>query len=182
MSLVDRPCVVLVTGISAAGKSTVAERLAGRWRRGVHVRGDVFRRMIVAGRAAMTDDLDDDARRQLELRYRLGAEVADAYAEAGFSVVVQDIVLGDDLPRYARAIRSRPLHVVVLAPRLDAILRREEGRPKTAYADGMATAAALDRALREQTPRLGLWLDTSDQTPDETVDEIARRADESRIA
>ena len=36
--------VVLITGIQAAGKSTVAQELAERLPRSVHVRGDVFRR------------------------------------------------------------------------------------------------------------------------------------------
>jgi len=36
--------VVLITGIQAAGKSTVAQELADRLPRSVHVRGDVFRR------------------------------------------------------------------------------------------------------------------------------------------
>jgi adenylylsulfate kinase-like enzyme len=42
--------VVLITGVMAAGKSTVAELMAGRLPRAAHVRGDVFRRMIVSGR------------------------------------------------------------------------------------------------------------------------------------
>jgi hypothetical protein len=41
--------------------------------------------------------------------------------------------------------------------------------------------AALDRALRAETPRIGLWLDSSDLSVAETVDEIVRRADESRV-
>jgi len=42
---------------------------------------------------------------------------------------------------------------------------------------------ALDRALRTETPRIGLWLDTSAQTPEETVDEIIRRGrDEGLVA
>ena len=32
-----------------------------------------------------------------------------------------------------------------------------------------------DTGLREHTPRLGLWLDSSDQTPEQTVDEIVDR-------
>jgi hypothetical protein len=32
------------------------------------------------------------------------------------------------------------------------------------------------RGLREETPRIGLWLDTSDMTVDETVDAILREA------
>jgi len=166
--------VVLVTGIPAAGKSTVADRLARRFPRGVHVRGDAFRRMIVAGRRDMTASPTEEARRQLRLRYRLGAATADAYHEAGFAVVVQDVVLGPALADYAGSLRSRPLVVVVLAPRSDVVAAREAGRPKTAY-DGPDRIAELDAALREETPRLGLWLDTSGLGPDATVDEIVRR-------
>ncbi|MER7129260.1 hypothetical protein [Streptosporangium saharense] len=39
-----------------------------------------------------------------------------------------------------------------------------------------AEAGPLDAVLRERTPRLGLWLDTSEQTPEETVEEILARA------
>lgn len=166
--------MVLVTGIPAAGKSTVADRLARRFPRGVHVRGDVFRRMVVAGRHEMTASPSDEARRQLQLRYRLGAATADAYHEAGFAVVVQDVVLGPALADYAGWIRSRPLVVVVLAPRPEIVAAREAARPKTAY-DGRDRLAELDAALREGTPRLGLWLDTSALDPDATVDEIVRR-------
>jgi hypothetical protein len=45
--------VMLITGIQAAGKSTVAQLLAERLPRPVHVRGDAFRRMAVDGRAAI---------------------------------------------------------------------------------------------------------------------------------
>jgi len=171
----ERP-VVLITGVSAAGKSTVADRLARRFERGVHVRGDVFRRMVVAGREEMTATPSDEALRQLRLRYRLGAETADAYHRAGFSVVVQDVVIGSLLADYVAAIRSRPLVVVVLTPRPDVVAEREAARGKVAYRDGLAGLAHLDRVLRDETPPLGLWLDTSDQQPDETVDEIVDRA------
>ena len=50
------PSLTLITGIMAAGKSTVAQALAQRFERGVHLRGDTFRRAIVAGQAEMTAD------------------------------------------------------------------------------------------------------------------------------
>lgn len=171
--------VWLITGISAAGKSTVSQLLAERFDRGVHVRGDVFRRMVVAGREEMTWVPTDEAVSQLQLRYRLGAATADVYATAGFDVVVQDIVIGHDLAAYVERIRTRPLHVVVLVPRVDAVAEREQARAKTAYR-GDVTPQNLDAAMRD-TPRIGLWLDTSDQTPDEVVDEILRRRDESLL-
>ena len=51
---------------------------------------------------------------------------------------------------------------------------RERNRGKTAY--GPWAIEHLDTVLRHDTPRLGLWLDTSSQTPAETADEILSRA------
>lgn len=155
----------------AAGKSTVAQALAERLPRSVHVRGDAFRRMVVNGRADLTRELAPEGMRQLRLRYRLAAQVADGYAEAGFTAVLQDIALGEQFLDLVRAVRTRPRYVVVLAPRADVVARREEGRAKTGYADAWGVAE-LDRALRDETPRLGLWLDSSELTVAATVDAI----------
>ncbi|MGP3934128.1 AAA family ATPase [Nonomuraea sp. KM88] len=172
--------VVLITGISAAGKSTVAQALAERLPRSAHVRGDVFRRMVVGGRAEMTPEETDEAQRQLHLRYRIAANTADMYCEAGFTSIVQDVVIGGDLERFTEMVRSRPLQVVVLAPDPAAVERRERARGKRGYAGGW-TIAQLDAVLRDETPRLGLWLDTSRQSPEETVNEIISRVREAQI-
>src|SRR5690242_5139937 len=131
--------------------------------------------MVVSGREDMTASPSPAAIRQLSLRYRLGASTADAYFQQGFSVVVQDVVLGPDLVNYAKSIRSRPLVVVVLAPKPEVVKQREAAREKVAYRDGHHTIDQLCGVLRHETPRVGLWLDTSKQTPEETVDEIIRR-------
>lgn len=164
--------IVLITGISASGKSTVAELLAQRFERGVHVKGDIFRRMVVAGRHEMTAAPTEEAWRQLRLRYRLGAETANAYHEAGFSVVVQDVVLGEALTEYVALLHGRPLVVVALMPRSDVVAEREAERSKVAYRGSFDGIEDLDRSLRNETPRLGMWLDSSDLTPSETVDAI----------
>ncbi|TCR15721.1 AAA family ATPase [Streptomyces sp. BK205] len=188
--------VVLVTGVMAAGKSTVAQALAERLPRAVHVRGDVFRRMIVSGREEFVPGASGEAFAQLRLRYRLSAATADAYAEAGFTAVVQDVVLGEELPAYVRLVRTRPLYVVVLAPDAGTVAAREAGRAKTGYGgagyggtgNGSAgyggaawTVPALDKALRASTPPIGLWLDTSGQTPAETVDAILAGRERARV-
>jgi hypothetical protein len=96
--------------------------------------------------------------------------VADEYARHGWTAAVQDIVLGEDLSRYAARVRTRPVYVVVLAPSAAAMQTTEAERPKTGY--GTWTVGALDQALRMETPRIGLWLDISEQTPHQTVSAI----------
>ncbi|MGW2028882.1 AAA family ATPase [Streptomyces sp. NPDC001811] len=181
--------VVLVTGVMAAGKSTVAQRLAEALPRAAHVRGDAFRRMIVSGRAEYgpgnhgehASGADAQAVAQLRLRHRLSAATADGYAAAGFTAVVQDVVLGEHLRAYVGLVRTRPLHVVVLAPGAAEVAAREAGRAKTGYGGGW-TVTALDEELRLRTPRIGLWLDTSDWTPQETVEAILADAQRARVA
>lgn len=175
----DQPLLILITGIMAAGKSTVAQHLAERLPRSVHLRGDLFRRMIVNGRAEMGFELSPDAREQLSLRYRIAATVAQHYLAAGFSVVYQDIILGDDLREVVAALRSRSLHLVVLCPTSQTVAAREAMRHKTGYGD--LSVDAFDHVLRAATPRLGLWLDSSDLTVEETVDRILANLELARI-
>ena len=168
--------VLLITGISAAGKSTVAEIVAGRLPRAVHLRGDVFRRMMVSGRLDMAPDVGPEALEQLWLRHKISAMVADEYASAGFTVVLQDVVIGQYLQRMIEVIETRPLAVAVLSPAPSTIASREDGRTKTAYRAGSFDVEQLDRIFREETARVGVWIDSSDQTPEETADEVLARA------
>lgn len=180
MTSAAEQAVVLITGIQAAGKSTIAQMLAERLPRSVHLRGDLFWRMVVNGRADMTPEPSEEAVRQLRLRYRLAAAASDDYFREGFTVVVQDVILGEHLTEMVQLIQQRPLLVVVLAPHAKVVAAREAARAKNAYSEW--TITQLDHGLRNDTPHLGLWLDTSDQTPEETVDEILNRAwTEARI-
>lgn len=170
-SLPMTPRIVLVTGTMAAGKSTVAQALAERLPMSVHLRGDLFRRMIVNGQAEMGFALSDEAERQLQLRYDLSVAAARRYADAGFTVVYQDIIIGPTLGAIVAALRPYPLAVVVLCPRPDVLAARDTARSKTGYPN-RAAIDAFDHVVRSETPRLGLWLDTSDLTVDATVEAI----------
>jgi hypothetical protein len=62
------------------------------------------------------------------------------------------------------------------------VAQREADRGKVAYRDGFNRVSELDRALRQETPHMGMWLDNSDQEPDATVNEIIMRGlDAGRI-
>ena len=165
--------VILITGNMAAGKSSVAQALAERLPQSVHLRGDVFRRMIVNGRAEMTATLSEEAERQLWLRYRLAAAAANLYLRAGFTVVYQDIIIGPALAEVVAMYRHHPLSVIVLCPRAEVVAAREAARAKTGYSDESAVHT-FDRVLRDETPRIGYWLDSSNLTITETVDHILR--------
>ena len=178
-TLPTAPAVVLITGIMGAGKSSVAQALAERLPKAAHVRGDAFRRFIVSGGAPMLPGAGPEALEQLRLRYRLGAATADAYAEAGFVAVYQDIILGEDLRTVVGAIRARPLYVVVLSPDPEVVGERAESRAKVS-GYGEWTVKALHELLLA-TPRVGLWLDSSEQTVDETVTAILTGLDAARV-
>jgi len=165
----------LVTGPSAAGKSTAGRLLAERFSRGVFLEGDIFRRSIVSGRHEMTPTASPEALSQLRLRYRLAAAAADTYFKAGFTVVLEDVIAGPLLCECVELIQSRPLHVVVLVPSVPTVAAREAARDTDGYS--RFSVEELHRGFLEGTPRLGLWLDTSDQTPLQTVEEILLRTD-----
>jgi cytidylate kinase len=156
--------VIVITGAMATGKSTVADLLAIRLPKSVHIHGDMFRRMVVSGRADMTPNPSPDAIAQLDLRYDLAAMAADRCAEDGFDAIVQDLILGKDLADFVKRIASPERYLVVLSPRVSALEWREEMRRKA--------AEALDEVLRRETAQIGYWLDCSAQTTEETVEDI----------
>ncbi|WP_246842803.1 AAA family ATPase [Allokutzneria sp. NRRL B-24872] len=177
--MTDTPLFVL-TGISASGKTTIGRLLADSFPRSAFVEGDLVREMVRSGRVDMSPEPSEDAMGQLLLRYRQAATLAMSFQDAGFATVAEDVIIGDVLKDYLDVLRGRPVHLVVLAPTPEAVHAREAARNKTGYDTWAVTA--LNKILHEQTPRLGLWLDTSEQTPEETVAEILARQAESLIA
>lgn len=159
----DKPGIILITGIMASGKSTVAQLLAERIENSVHLRGDIFRRMIVNNRKEIQPDAGRAELDQLRLRYRLAAESAQLYCEAGFTVVIQDVVVGPLLNDFVSYVTSRPFYIIVLCPHPDVVKVREASRSKKGY--GVWSVEELDRVLKDETPRIGMWLDTSELTP-----------------
>ena len=169
----NRPAIIVVTGIQAAGKSTIARLLALRFALGAHVEADVLQQMIVSGGEWVREigEPSGEAARQLRLRLKHMCLLGRSFFEAGFTVVLDDIILGDRWRELQEDLHGVPFSLVALAPSAGVVAQqRDVGRSKQPL--GEAWATYLDEILRTTMAGVGLWVDSSDQTPEETVDYI----------
>lgn len=166
------PAIYIISGLPGAGKSTVSQLLANRFDRSVHIEADLVQQMIVSGSVWPEWKPREEAMRQFRLRRRNVSMLADSFLEAEFTPVIDDIVIGSHIDEYLSNVRSRPLLFVMLAPSSDVIRERETSRNKHVFDDW----AHLDEVIRNENARVGLSIDSSKQTAEETVAEIVRRA------
>ena len=176
--------IIVVSGMQGAGKSTVAAALAARFERGAHISADALQKMIVSGRVWPSRESTDEhgvvfgeAALQLRLRLRNACLLALSFAAAGITAVVDDIVIGGRVSDLRDELAGRPFDFVMLTPRLETVRLREAGRGTALH----EVWGWMDEEIRLRTERLGLWLDSSEQTVAETVDEILRRLPEARV-
>ncbi|KRC59412.1 hypothetical protein ASE14_15110 [Agromyces sp. Root81] len=180
-----RPTAILVVGAPASGKSTVGRLLAERLRPGAFIEGDTLWQMVVGGREDMGDPPTEAALAQLELRYRHGAMLSRSFVEAGISAVHVDNIFGDGVTAQLDRMQGRRA-LVVLRPSVEAIVRRETERGTGAYeawiGDGtLADAVRTFDGWLGEAPPVGLWVDSTGQSPEETVDWIMDRWDAALI-
>ncbi len=175
-ALDPRTAIFVISGTQGAGKTTVAGLLARRFARGVHVSADTLQKMIVSGREWPESDtvtresaeVTGEAGRQLRLRLHNMCLLGRSFFDAGFTAVLDDIIFGDRIGQLSNDLRDVPFYFVMLTPDLETVRERERGRGSELHREW----EWLTEAIAASQPRPGLWLDTSRQAPDETVDEI----------
>jgi len=163
------PQIVVVSGLPGVGKSTAAKELALRFDRATHVEADQLQELIVAGSAKPgLQGIDEQAREQLDLRLKNSCLLARSFFEAGFTAVIDDIVIGPAIDDLTRHLDGLPFTFVMLIPDVAHVKQRwiEIGSP---FADRWDW---IDDEIRNNTERIGLWLDTTELDPVQIVDRI----------
>ena len=121
----EEPAIIVVSGVQGAGKSTVARALAERFSRAVHIEADTLQRMIVSGGEWTTEP--GEAARQLRLRLRNACLLARSFFDAGFTAVVDDLILGERFDYLRADLAGLRFRLVGLAPEWAVAIGRIAG-------------------------------------------------------
>lgn len=172
--------LIVVSGVQAAGKTTVGAGLASALPRAIHVDGDAIHQFVVSGGAEYDEPPTPEALEQLLLRYSGALAVSEVYRLAGFDAVVTDNIFGTFLGDFIDLAAPGPMYLVMLDPDAEAVEEREAGRDEVGYTSTVTVEALMDQ-VRNHTRRVGLWVDSTNMSPDETIAHVLDRLDEARV-
>jgi tRNA uridine 5-carbamoylmethylation protein Kti12 len=172
--------VIVVTGPTGVGKSTVSHLLAAAFERSAHVKGDDVMASVVSG---WMDPSLPEADAQNEAVGAAIAVSAMSFAGDGYTTVVDGYFFPDGVDGLAAACAARDLscHYVVLTADLETCWRRASSRPEGRWpleyepvAALFARFAGLDLDARRVVDATG--------SPESVRDEVLRRFRDGRLA
>jgi predicted kinase len=157
----------LLTGLPGAGKSTVARLLALHFDRAAHIDIDlVFHHFTVTSLAEPSTPSAESAQ-QADLAAANAGALARNYLAAGYVCVLEGaLATRREIRACQHALTPYPLHLIVLAPPPEVSERRDAQRTGKHVAGFFRYLRPL---LDSELAGTGLWLDTSQQTPLDTV-------------
>lgn len=164
------PKLILITGPPAAGKTTVANRLAKRFAKAIVIDENELRLMIRKGFEAPRKKTRE-AKKQIRLVTQAAIFLAKLYSNAGFTVILTDVVISTKhLQQYAKPLRSNGFAAFGLLPNLATLRKRDRQRPKLEQMG--SRVQELYRTCQKRKTNKIEWIDSTRQTPSQTVEKI----------
>ncbi len=136
--------IFMLVGPPAVGKSTTSRALAAHFPKSVHIPVDDLRMMVVSGLALPGLDWSAALIEQLRLARSTVTQMALAYQQAGFAIIIDDFQDANLSEDYAALFEQAVVHKVVLYPTQEEAHRRNRQRSGDSPA-----GAYIDEGIRE---------------------------------
>jgi chloramphenicol 3-O-phosphotransferase len=171
--------IVLITGAPASGKTTIAQAVAGQLERSIHIQVDKLREMVVSGLALPGGDggWPEEASHQFRLARTSVLQMAQTYADGGFTVVIDDVCVPEHFAADYAALPDAPTNVrVLLRPTQETILKRLKER-NGPFDQILAGHVPWIYSCMDAIPKSG-WvvLDSSNWSVEETIEQVKHLA------
>lgn len=162
-----------------AGKTSVASRLVQRFPLGLHIPVDDLRGWVVSGIAQPIPTWTGETSRQFRLARQAAAQITCIYADAGFAVAIDDVILPHEAQAiFAATLSGHVVHKILLRPDLEVTLSRNARRTNKDF-DTSLLVLTIQRVYESMSvsvfARAGwIIIDSSHLNLEDTVDVILK--------